>query len=211
MVLMAPSDEAELNRCLRFALTLETGAALRYPRDSVPSQDFEKIIPENLRSAAATEWQLGISRTLREGTDATLLAYGAMVEHAMLAAEALCTEGINVEVIDARFCKPLDEAMLVKILRTGHPVLTVEDHSLQNGFGTAVAEHAVSHYLPTRWITRLGMPDRLIAHATRPQQLAEVGLDASGIAASVRDAIRRAKVSSRNRADQPGEQIESTR
>jgi 1-deoxy-D-xylulose-5-phosphate synthase len=202
MVLMAPSDEAELNRCLRFALSMDNGSAVRYPRDNVPAQNFEQIIAENLRVDAAAEWKLGVSRVLREGTDATLLAYGAMAEHAMLAAEALCAEGINVEVVDARFCKPLDEAMLVRVLRNGHPVLTVEDHSLQNGFGTAVLEHAVAHFLPTRWVTRLGMPDRLIAHATRQQQLAEVGLDAAGIASSVRDAIRRAKVATRGRSEQ---------
>ncbi len=82
--------------------------------------------------------------------------------------------------------------MLARELRVGHPVLTIEDHALQNGFGTAVAEHAVSHNLPTRWLTRLGIPDRLIGHATRNQQLAEVGLDTAGIVASTRDAIRRA-------------------
>ena len=70
--------------------------------------------------------------------------------------------------------------------------MTIEDHSLQNGFGTAVVEHAVGHELPTQWITRLGIPDRLIAHASRKEQLAEVGLDAAGIAAGVRDAVRRA-------------------
>src|SRR5205807_9224 len=95
-------------------------------------------------------------------------------------------------VIDARFCKPLDEAMLARVLRGGRPVLTIEDHALQNGFGTAVIEHAVAHGLPTRWLTRLGIPDRLIAHASRKEQLAEVGLDAAGIAASARDAIRKA-------------------
>jgi 1-deoxy-D-xylulose-5-phosphate synthase len=70
----------------------------------------------------------------------------------------------------------------------------VEDHSLQNGFGSAVLEYAVAHGLPTQHITRLGMPDRLIAHATRKEQLAEVGLDPSGIARSVRDALRAAGV-----------------
>ena len=69
-------------------------------------------------------------------------------------------------------------------------MLTIEDHSLQNGFGSAVLEYAVAHNLPTEQITRLGMPDRLIAHATRGEQLAEVGLDPTGIADSVRDAIR---------------------
>jgi len=80
--------------------------------------------------------------------------------------------------------------MLERVLRSNHPVLTVEDHSLQNGFGGAVVEHAVAHQLPTERITKLGMPDRLIAHASRKEQLAEIGLDPGGIAKSVRDAVR---------------------
>src|SRR5690606_24028741 len=85
-----------------------------------------------------------------------------------------------------------DGAMLARVLRPGHAVLTIEDHSLQNGFGSAVVEYAQSHRLPTGCITRLGMPDRLVEHATRPQQLAEVGLDVHGITRAVRDAIRAA-------------------
>ncbi len=105
---------------------------------------------------------------------------------------ALSAGAIEAEVIDARFCKPLDGDMLRRVLRPGHPVLTVEDHVVTNGFGTAVLEYAASHRLPTENLTRLGMPDRLIAHATRKEQLAEVGLDPAGIARSVRDAIRAA-------------------
>ena len=104
--------------------------------------------------------------------------------------EAMQSLAAKVAVIDARFCKPVDGEMLSRVLKPGHPVLTVEDHSLQNGFGSAVLEFAVAHQLPTESITRLGMPDRLIAHASRREQLAEVGLDAAGIARSVRDAIR---------------------
>jgi 1-deoxy-D-xylulose-5-phosphate synthase len=193
MVLMAPSDEAELGRALRTALRLETGSAIRYPRDTVPDCNFEEVIDPSLRKEAKAEWTVGQSRTLRRGSDATLLVYGALAQHAMVAAETLAGEGIEVEVIDARFCKPLDEAMLGRVLRSGRPVLTVEDHALQNGFGTAVVEHAVGAGLPTGSITRLGMPDRLIAHATRNQQLNEVGLDAEGIAKSVRDSVRVAR------------------
>ena len=200
MVLMAPSDEAELNRSLRLSLSLDTPAALRYPRDSVPAQNFDEMIADELREQAGQEWEVGKSRILREGTDATLIVYGALAQAVMVAAEALACEGINVGVIDARFCKPIDGAMLSRVLQPGHPVLTIEDHSLQNGFGTAVLEYAVSHDLPTRWITRLGMPDRLIAHATRSQQLAEVGLDVPGMSGSVRDAIRRAKANTEERA-----------
>jgi 1-deoxy-D-xylulose-5-phosphate synthase len=82
--------------------------------------------------------------------------------------------------------------MLHGVLREGHAVLTIEDHSLQNGFGSAVLEYAASHALPTNHLVRLGHPDRLIAHATRKEQLAEVGLDPAGIARSTRDALRQA-------------------
>jgi 1-deoxy-D-xylulose-5-phosphate synthase len=189
MVLMAPSDEAELGRALRLCLALETVSGIRYPRDNVPAQNYETTIDESLRAQAAQEWQLGRSRVLREGGDATLIVYGALAANAMTAAEELAADGIHVEVIDARFCKPVDGQMLARVLREGNPVLTIEDHSLQNGFGAAVIEHAVAHTLPTQNIVCLGIPDRLIAHATRSQQLAEVGLDAGGIARSVRDAI----------------------
>ena len=190
ITLMAPSDEAELNRSLRLAFSLETASALRYPRDNVPATNFEETIEEPLRDAASQEWQVGQSRTLREGADATIIAYGSLVQNAMHAAEELSADGISVAVIDARFCKPIDGEMITRALTPGHPVLTVEDHSLQNGFGSAVAEFAVTHRLPTDDLTRLGMPDRMIAHATRKEQLAEVGLDAAGIARSVRDAVR---------------------
>ena len=192
MVLMAPSDEAELNRSLRLALSLETASALRYPRDNVPATNFEEAIEEPLRAAASQEWTVGKSRVLRDGDDATIVAYGSLVQNAMLAAEELSADGLSVGVVDARFCKPVDGEMLTRVLSAGRPVVTVEDHSLQNGFGTAVLEYAVGHRLSTDSITRLGMPDRMIAHATRREQLAEVGLDAAGISRSVRDTIRTA-------------------
>jgi 1-deoxy-D-xylulose-5-phosphate synthase len=194
MVLMAPSDEAELNRCLRFALSLESASALRYPRDNVPACNFEDEIDKKLRSQAKQEWQLGRSRVLRDGGDATIIVYGALAASVMTAADLLAEDGIHVEIVDARFCKPVDGEMLSRVLQPGRPVITVEDHSLQNGFGTAVAEYATTHNLPTANLLRLGIPDRLIGHATRKEQLTEVGLDPAGIAASVRDAIKAAAV-----------------
>jgi 1-deoxy-D-xylulose-5-phosphate synthase len=188
MVLMAPSDEAELNRSLRLALTLDTVSAIRYPRDNVPAKNYDETVEPALRTQASAEWQVGRSRVLRDGTDATVIVYGALAENVMQAAEEL-SDRISVEVIDARFCKPVDGAMLARVLRSGRPVLTVEDHALQNGFGSAVLEYAVSHHLPTGRITRLGIPDRLIAHASRKQQLTEVGLDAAAIAQSICDAV----------------------
>jgi len=192
MVLMAPSDEAELNRMLRLALTLDRPAAIRYPRDNVPASDLAGAAPA--APSSETPLELGKSRVLRHGTDATIIAYGALAREALLAAEVLAQEGIEVEVIDARFCKPIDSAMLSRVLGADRPVLTVEDHHAINGFGAAVAQHAVAFGLPTENLTILGMPDRLIPHMTRAQQLAEVGLDAAGIARAVRGVCTRANV-----------------
>jgi 1-deoxy-D-xylulose-5-phosphate synthase len=190
MVLMAPSDEPELGRALRLALSLHQPSAIRYPRDNVPACPFEQAVGPDLQQQAAADWVLGQSRVLREGSDLTIIVYGALAREAWAACDELAREGISAELIDARFCKPLDAAMLRRVLRSGKPVFTLEDHAVQNGFGSAVCEFAVQERLPLEQITLLGMPDRLIAHATRAQQLAEAGLDAEGIAAAVLKRLR---------------------
>ena len=185
MVLMAPADETDLNRMLRLALSLDGASALRYPRDNVPVRDFDPAHEDD-------QLQLGKSRVLRVGAAATIVSYGALAGNALAAAELLAGEGIDVEVVDARFCKPLDGDMLARVLTPRRPVLTLEDHHLINGFGAAVLEHAAIHRLPTNHLTLLGMPDRLIPHMTRAQQLQAVGLDVDGIARRVRDAVAQA-------------------
>ena len=186
MVLMAPSDEADLKRMLSLALDLECPVALRYPRDNVPAVDYEDAVAGDLADAAR-ELSLGQSRTLKTGDDAAILVYGSLADEAMKAAETLATEdGLDVAVIDARFCKPLDADMLARELRPNRPVVTLEDHSLQNGFGTAVLEHAVSAGLPTADVIRLGHPDRLIEFKGRPAQLADAGIDAAGVVRAIR-------------------------
>lgn len=190
IVLMAPSDEAELRRCLELAVSLDAPCAIRYPRDVVSAPDLEEIIAPELREQARAPWQPGRSRVLRTGRDAAIVVYGALARSALEAAAELEADGLDVGVIDARFCKPIDAEMLCRVARAGAAVVTVEDHSLQNGFGSAVLECAAARDVPLDRITRLGLPDRLIAHASRQQQLAEAGLDAAGIARSVRDAVR---------------------
>jgi 1-deoxy-D-xylulose-5-phosphate synthase len=189
MVLMAPSDEKELTRSLDLSVTLDQPAVIRYPRDNVP--------PEPLGEDSA--WTItksgGKSRTLREVPDAqaTLLAYGSTAWQAMDAAKLLENEGILVNVVDARFCKPLDADMLRHVFARNLPVLTIEDHSVINGFGSAVIEHAQEKRYDARLVTRLGLPDRFIKHASRGEQLKEVGLDPAGIARSTRAAIEESK------------------
>jgi 1-deoxy-D-xylulose-5-phosphate synthase len=205
-VLMAPSDAAELQRMLRLAMDAECFAALRYPRDDVPAADYETVVAMDLREAAGSI-ALGRSRLLRHGADATILAYGTCVADALVAAETLQREdGLDVAVVDARFCKPMDVAMVRRALETG-PVLTVEDHAVEGGFGSAVLESAASLRLDTSRITRLGHPaDRLIGHKSRAAQLAEAGIDALGITRALRSAT--SDNTSAGSADRISRQIE---
>jgi 1-deoxy-D-xylulose-5-phosphate synthase len=175
MVLMAPMDEPELQASLRLALEVNRPAAIRYPRD---------VVPEPLAECPAFE--PGVSRRLREGDGATILAYGVMAVEAMAAAEMLAAEGIEVAVVNARFAKPVDRDMVRRAMLSRRPVVTVEDHSIEGGFGSAILEAAIDMGLAVRDFQRLGMPpDRFIAHGSRRGQMAEVGIDAAGIAAAV--------------------------
>ena len=175
MVLMAPMDEQELDQTLEFALSIDQPSAIRYPRDNVPVQ-----------TPRGDAFQLGVSRTLRNGDDGTILAYGACAVAATEAADLLAVEGIEVTVVNARFAKPVDSEMVRRAVESGRPVVTVEDHSITGGFGTAVLERASEMGLVLRSFQRLGIPaDRFIAHGSRVGQLAEVGIDATGIAATL--------------------------
>ncbi len=179
MVLMAPADEPELEQALRLGLKLDVPWVVRYPRDTVPDE-----------LGSAPPFYLGKCRVLREGPDATILAYGALVAHALAAARRLEAEDLFVGVVNARFAKPIDENMVVTAITRGTPVITLEEHSISGGFGSAVLETANRLGLPTDGVIRLGMaPDRFYEHGSRADQLAEAGLDAASVAAAVRRAI----------------------
>ncbi len=175
MIVLAPADEPELRAALQFAIRQNQAVAIRYPRDNVPESLGE-----------APPFVPGQARLLQDGRDATILAYGAAVSHALDAAELLAAEGLEVRVYNARFARPVDADMVRAAIAADHPVITVEDHSLAGGFGSAVLETAQELRLPADRIVRLGMPvDRFIRHGTRAGQLAECGIDAAGIAAAV--------------------------
>jgi 1-deoxy-D-xylulose-5-phosphate synthase len=188
MVLMAPADEPELLAALRLGLKLDRPFAIRYPRDSVP----EPLAPP-------PPFFLGKSRVLREGPDAAILAYGAPAQVALEAARVLALEDIFVTVVNARFAKPIDEDMVTTAITRGGPVITVEEHSVAGGFGSAVLETANRLGLPTDAIIRLGLGEnQFYAHGSRSGQLAEAGLDASGISAVTRRAVKAARSASEN-------------
>jgi len=181
MTLLAPADENELKAALRFALAQPRACAIRYPRANVPKPMGD-----------APPFVRGQARLMREGRDATILAYGSTVEPALDAAELLASQDLFVRVYNARFAKPIDEDMIRTALSAGpnHPVITVEDHSIVGGFGSAVLETAQELGLSAQHLIRLGMPaDRFVRHGSRSGQLAECGIDAAGIAAAVSEAL----------------------
>jgi 1-deoxy-D-xylulose-5-phosphate synthase len=179
MICLAPSDEPELAAALRFALAQNQAVAIRYPRANVP-EPAEECPP----------FELGQSRVVRTGRDATILAYGVSVDSAVDAASMLAAQDVMVKVVNARFAKPVDQQMVRTALSTEKPVITVEDHGVAGGFGSAVLETAQELGLPTDQLTRLGMPsDRFISQGSRSGQLAECGIDAAGIASAVLQAL----------------------
>ncbi len=189
MVLMSPGDEAELVSAMDLALSLDKPSVIRYPRDIVPAFHSQQA-----------PFVLGKACRLREGADGTFLAYGAMVEYALSATELLARrDGIETAVISARFAKPLDEELIAELIATGKPVLTVEEHSVACGFGSAVMELAAARSLDTSGVKLIGVPDRFIAHAGRKQQLAEIGLDTDGLVKTMRQSLANQTVSQQAR------------
>jgi 1-deoxy-D-xylulose-5-phosphate synthase len=174
MVVMAPKDEAELQRMLVSALQHEGGpSALRYPRGAglgVPLAADPRPLP------------LGRGEILRDGHDIGLLAVGAAVQPAREAAEMLAREGLSAQVINMRFVKPLDEHLLEQVWHEQRLVLTLEENSLVGGFGAAVLEWAAHNGAEHDvQVVNLGIPDRFQEHGSRAELLAAVGLQAEKI------------------------------
>lgn len=186
--LTAAIDEPSLKAALEFMRGYDEGlSAVRYPRDNVS---------DRLLADACPAFELGKARCLTGAfdvlhggarPDVAVLAYGTPVFASLDAAEALRGE-YRVGVWDARFAKPVDTELIGALLAHGVPVVTVEDHSVVSGFGSAVIEAASELGLHAGLIRRIGLPDTWIAQNGRSAQLAEVGLDANGIARAIRSA-----------------------
>ena len=178
MTVTQPRDGAELIGLLRCALEHKDGPfSMRYPRDNAPGATPPAV------EVAATPY--GTWEILREGTDCAILAVGVMCEPALEAAGLLSSEGLNPTVVNCRFIKPMDRAMLQDLVMQHKVMITVEDGCAVNGFGACVAA-AVESMAPELRLSVLGTPDRTFDHASRSQQLEAVGLTAKGIAAKLR-------------------------
>ncbi|HEY7315705.1 MAG TPA: 1-deoxy-D-xylulose-5-phosphate synthase [Gemmataceae bacterium] len=179
-VVMAPGDELDVAPMLKFALSHSGPASMRYPKTSLERVD-RPAAPVELGQAEIYEW----------GEDGVLIAFGTLFSTCVKAAAVLREEGLNVGVINARFVKPLDRATMLRAVEELPLVVTVEEGTLEGGFGSAVLEAANSAGLDASHILRLGLPDRFIEHAERGELLADLGLDVAGICTTVRRALSR--------------------
>ncbi len=177
-VVMAPGDELDVAPMLRFALSHTGPASLRYPKANLEKVE-RGVAPVELGQAEIYEW----------GSDGMLIAYGSLFPTCVKAADRLRQEGLEVGVINARFAKPLDRQTLLRAVEQLPLIVTVEEGTLEGGFGSALLEAANAAGLDTRHILRVGIPDRFIEHAERAELLADLGLDVNGIC----DTVRRAR------------------
>jgi 1-deoxy-D-xylulose-5-phosphate synthase len=169
IVIMAPSDEAELMDCVATAAAInDRPSAFRYPR----GEGLGVALP-----ARGIIWEIGKGRVLREGSNVAILAFGTRLAEALRAADELAARGLSATVADARFMKPLDTDLVNQLARHHEVLITIEDGAA-GGFGAAVGHHlawsgALDHGLKFR---PMALPDRLIDHNTPAAQWVDAGL-----------------------------------
>lgn len=177
IVMMAPGYAEEVAPMLSAALSHDHPSGIRYPKAS--AVQLERT-PDPV--------EIGKSETIKDGSDGTIVAFGATLENAILAAESLAAEGLDVGVVNARFVKPIDQEMVRRTLTEGRFVVTVEEGAKMGGFGSAFLETANELRLDTRTLTTVALPDEFIHHGDRIQLLDDHGLSARAIAQTCRDA-----------------------
>jgi 1-deoxy-D-xylulose-5-phosphate synthase len=180
LTLMAPRDEGMLRHMLfsayRHAAAGRGSVGVRFPRGN----GFGVAVDEPL-----TEIPIGVSETLREGDDLVIVAYGHPTNAALKAAELLAADGIEATVIDARFAKPLDADRLLALGTRIPRFVTVEEHVVAGGFGSAVGELFQERGVSVE-IEMIGIPDEHVDHGAQSLWRHHYGLDAEGIARKVR-------------------------
>jgi 1-deoxy-D-xylulose-5-phosphate synthase len=194
LVLAAPANAVEVKLALDFALSSDRPVAIRYPKDLIPPGQLDL-------SACEEPFELGTSIVVRRRQDSAtaIVSYGSVLSEALAAARKLEDEGIAVDVINARFAAPIDEG-IIHLLEQGKRVITVEDHGLSCGFGSAVCELAAGQKTPVSGaVVALGAPRRFIKHDARGRQLVEAGVDAEKIVQTVRELVSKRLIGSPGR------------
>ncbi|SDI96313.1 1-deoxy-D-xylulose-5-phosphate synthase [Salimicrobium halophilum] len=181
ITLMMPKDENEAQHMVHTAAQYDDGPiAIRYPRGNALGVDVD---------ADPKPIEIGSWETLEKGTDAVILTFGTTIPLALEAREQLESRGVQVEVVNARFMKPMDEAKLHEIFERDIPVITMEEAVLQGGFGSAVLEFQSDHGYVNQRVHRIGLPDRFIEHGSVKDLWKEVGLTVEKVVESVQESL----------------------
>ena len=173
MTVMAPSDAEELRRMLSTGMTLNGPSAVRYPRGAAIGETTKEL----------TTLPVGKGEIRRKGAGIAILAFGTMLKPALDAAESL-----NATVANMRFVKPLDVELLKQLAESHHLIVTVEEHQVMGGAGSAVCE-ALAQLKIEKQVLLLGLPDRFVDHGDPARLLASVGLDAEGITKAIKSKL----------------------
>ena len=172
MVVMAPKDENELRHMLKTAVCHKGPAALRYPRGSglgVPLDEEMK------------ELEIGKGEVIKDGSDIAILAYGHTVDGAMMVSHMFEKEGVSVAVINARFAKPVDKDLIVQYAKSTRCLITIEEHSLKGGFGSAVLEALQEEQVCSVPVKCIGLGDIVLEHGAPGKQRKDLKLDPEGM------------------------------
>jgi 1-deoxy-D-xylulose-5-phosphate synthase len=182
MVIMSPKDEVELRHMLYTAVTYEKGpVSLRYPRGNGMGLSLKQPF------APLT---IGKAEQVRKGKDAAILAIGNMVNPSLLAAGLLANDGIDLEIVNMRFVKPIDDEMISDICAGHKNIITVEDHSVIGGLGSAVLESISKSGLKNVTVKAHGIPDSFVDQGTIPEIHKILKLDVAGIIDIVKDFLK---------------------
>ena len=179
-IVMAPKDENELQHMLRTAIEYPGPAAVRFPRGA----GLGIALDPDVKPLA-----IGKGELLRDGADAAILAIGTTAHPALEAAVELAAEGISCAVLNARFVKPLDRDRILELARRCRVLVTVEEHSIRGGFGSAVLELLAEEGLAIP-VRMLGVPDALIEHG---ETAATVGIAPADIRQAVAALVAQAR------------------
>jgi len=188
IVIMAPKDENELQHMLKTAVEYSGPISLRYPRGEGCGVKLD---------AEMKKLEIGKAEMLREGTDVVFAAIGQTVLPALRAAQDLAALGIDTAVVNARFVKPLDRDLFRNLLVRIPRLITVEDHTVVAGFGSAIIEFLAEEGITGVEVKRLGVPDRFVTHGTQDELRKLCGFDKDAMTQAALQMIRRAKKKSR--------------
>jgi 1-deoxy-D-xylulose-5-phosphate synthase len=188
IAIMAPKDENELQHMLKTAIEYPGPISLRYPRGEGCGVKMD---------AEMKDLEIGRAELLRHGSDVVIAAVGQTVMPALRAAQDLVPLGIDAAVVNARFVKPLDRELFRDLLLRVPRLITVEDHTVVGGFGSALLEFLAEEGITGVEVRRLGVPDRFVTHGTQDELRKLCGFDKDAIAQSALQMIRRAKKKSR--------------